>query len=224
MSDAGYQSTDRRPIAARGWSISRKMATWLSRSGISPNGISIIGMIAGLAAGGCLAATARWGEALRFFWAAAGLLIVIRLLANMFDGMVAIEMNRASPVGELFNEVPDRISDSAVLIGLGFALGSDPVAGLSAAIAAMLTAYVRALGKAAGVPSDFRGPMAKQQRMFLVIALCAFGAVAPHTTSARIEDTVLTLPIAILWLIVIGSLITAARRLVGIAAKLRGRS
>jgi phosphatidylglycerophosphate synthase len=224
MSDVDYQLTDRRPIAARGWSISRKMSSWLGRRGVSPNGISVIGMIAALAAGGCLAATAYCGEVLRILWAAAGLLIAVRLLANMFDGMVAIETNRASSVGELFNEVPDRVSDSAVLIGLGYVLGSDPIAGLIAAIAAMLTAYVRAVGKAAGAPSDFRGPMAKQQRMFLVIALCAVGTVAPYTTTARIENTYLTLPIAVLWVIAMGSLLTAARRFGGIAAKLRGRS
>jgi phosphatidylglycerophosphate synthase len=224
MSDGGYQPTERRPIAARGWGVTRKVASWLGRTGISPNGISIIGMIAGLAAGGCFAATAYWVDALRVLWAAAGILIVVRLLANMFDGMVAIETNRASSVGELFNEVPDRASDSAILIGVGYALGSDPVAGLSAAIAAMFTAYVRTVGKAAGAPYDFRGPMAKQQRMFLVIALCAFGMVAPHTASARIDDAVLTLPIVVLWIITIGSLITALRRLGGIAAKLRGRS
>ena len=47
----------------------------------------------------------------------------LRLLANLLDGMVAIGRGIASPVGELFNEVPDRVSDTAVLLGLGVAGG-----------------------------------------------------------------------------------------------------
>lgn len=36
------------------------------------------------------------------------------MLANMLDGMVAIESGRASPLGELYNDAPDRIAEAAV--------------------------------------------------------------------------------------------------------------
>ena len=39
------------------------------------------------------------------------------LLANLLDGLVAVEGGRRSPTGELFNEVPDRVSDVLVLAG-----------------------------------------------------------------------------------------------------------
>lgn len=146
-------------------------------------------------------------------WLAAAVLIQLRLLANVLDGMVAVGRGVASPVGELYNEIPDRISDSAVLAGLGYAAG-DPALGLLAALLAMLTAYVRATGRAAGAPSDFRGPMAKQQRMALVTAVSLFCAVAP---AAWAHDATIT----ILWLIVAGSAVTAARRALGIARALR---
>ena len=100
------------------------------------------------------------------------MLVQARLLANLLDGMVAIGRGVASPTGELFNEVPDRVSDTAVLVGLGVAAGS--VAwGLAAALAAMATAYVRlpSGGGSDGFRATFGGPMAKQHRMALVTGL-----------------------------------------------------
>ncbi len=75
-------------------------------------------MIAGIAAGICLAATAYTPSlTTRAAWLLAACLIQLRLLANMFDGMVAIEQGRQSPLGELYNEIPDRVSDAFILIG-----------------------------------------------------------------------------------------------------------
>jgi phosphatidylglycerophosphate synthase len=103
----------------------------------------------------------------------------MRLLANMFDGMVAIESDRASPIGELFNEVPDRVSDAALLIGLGYARGGHVLLGFTAALLAVFTAYVRAMGKVAGGRQEFCGPMAKPQRMLVVTATALWCGLAP---------------------------------------------
>ena len=132
---------DRRPIAARDLGVTRRMAAALVARGASPNGISVAGMIAGMAAGLAFAAVAWWPGGAAALWLAGALLVQARLLANLLDGMVAIGRGVASPVGELFNEVPDRVSDTAVLVGLGVAAGSLAL-GLGAALAAMLTAYV----------------------------------------------------------------------------------
>jgi phosphatidylglycerophosphate synthase len=204
---------DRRPIAAREFALTRRVAGWLIARGASADGISVAGMVAGLLAGLALAATpfvaAAWS-----FWLLAALLIQLRLLANMLDGMVAIGRGIASPAGELFNEVPDRVSDTAVLVGLGVAAG-DVALGIGAALAALSTAYVRAVGKAAGAPSDFRGPMAKQHRMALVTAVALFCAALNEGWSSG-------LPGLALWVIVVLSVMTAGRRLLGAWRFLRG--
>jgi phosphatidylglycerophosphate synthase len=129
--------------------------------------------------------------------------------------MVAIGRGIASPAGELFNEVPDRVSDTAVFLGLGVAAG-DVALGLAAALAAMATAYVRAVGKAAGAPSDFRGPMAKQHRMALVTGLAVWCAIMPAAWSAG-------LPAVALWIILALSLVTTWRRLSGAWTFLRSK-
>src|SRR5262245_5482762 len=123
-----YQPTERRPIASRETGWARASASWLSQRGVTANTISMAGMFAGIASGSALVATAYspwpWD---RVAWLAGALFAQLRLIANLLDGMVAIESGRASPVGELYNEVPDRISDSAILIGLGYAAGSWPM-------------------------------------------------------------------------------------------------
>lgn len=42
--------------------------------------------------------------------------IQLRLLCNLFDGMVAIEGGKKSDVGSLYNEFPDRIADSLLIV------------------------------------------------------------------------------------------------------------
>ena len=140
----------------------------------------------------------------------------LRLQANLLDGMVAIAGGKASAVGELYNEVPDRISDPAIFIGLGYAAGASPWLGWLAALLAVLTAYVRVLGKSVGAGSDFRGPMAKQQRMFVVTVLCVLFAILP---AAWLCWQPVNVALAV---ICAGSAWTASRRLASIAKKLRG--
>lgn len=177
MNDKEY-TLDRRPITSRDRALSKKVAHWLVQRGASPNAISLAGMVAALAAGAALAATPL-PHAPRLAFAAAAVLMTLRLLANMFDGMVAVESGRASPVGELYNEVPDRISDAAIFIGAGYAAGSSAALGYLAACGAIFVAYVRAQGKAIGGPQEFCGPMAKPQRMFLLTACALYCAAAP---------------------------------------------
>lgn len=207
---------DRRPIAARNLALTGAVAGWLVRRGASADAISVAGMLAGLLAGLCLAGTGWWPGVATPLWLLGALLVQLRLLANLLDGMVAIGRGIASPAGEMFNEVPDRVSDTAVLIGLGIAAGDALTLGLGAALAAMATAYVRAVGKAAGAPSDFRGPMAKQHRMALVTLVAVLCAAWP----SGFTDI---LPRAALWLILALSLVTAARRLGGAWRFLRQR-
>src|SRR5438067_1328594 len=97
MTEQPPASLDRRPIAARDLKVFQAAAAWLARRGASPNGISVVGMVCGVAAGGALAATsslASWP--LRAAWLLGALLIPLRLAANMFDGMVALASGRSS--------------------------------------------------------------------------------------------------------------------------------
>lgn len=215
-------TADRRPIAARNLRVFQSLASALARAGVSANAVSGAGMVFGIAAGICLSRTSAEPEWIRSFWLAAAAFVQLRLLANMLDGMVAIERNAASKIGELYNEVPDRVSDYSTLVGLGYSSGGQVVWGYAAACFAILTAYIRAMGKAAGVPNQFCGPMAKQQRMFVVTVVAIFSAAAPSGWQ-RVElgGRAFGVPHLALILITVGSVLTASRRLRRIAAALR---
>lgn len=212
MTDEPYVP-ERRPIASRNHTLSIQAASFLAEKGVTPNTISTLGMVAGVLGGVAFACTGLvpWGWAL-FLVAAA--MMQLRLIANMLDGMVAIKSQKASPVGELFNEVPDRVSDTALFIGAGYAAGAMPELGYLAAVGALFTAYVRAEGKVAGAPQEFCGPMAKQQRMAVMTLACVLAAIIP----AKWVPTLASFPecgimAAALAIVAMGSFVTALRRL-----------
>src|SRR5213082_181848 len=179
MQGASSEAIDRRPIATRNRKWAQAATIWLASRNVSPNAISIAGMCACIVAGIALGATSITDY--RILWLIAALGAQLRLTANMLDGMVAIASSRTSKTGELYNEVPDRISDAAVLIGAGFAWGGNVTLGYIATILAIFTAYVRAAGKIAGSPNEFCGPMAKQHRMLVITVICLYAAVVPRS-------------------------------------------
>jgi len=206
---------DRRPLASRSWKASERISHWLAQRGASANGISVAGMAAGGLAGALFAVTPHLsGPSLVAAWLAGAVFVQARLAANLLDGMVAIESGKASRVGELFNEVPDRVSDAAILIGLGYASGGIPWLGYLAAVLALFVAYVRSAARNAGAPQDYSGPMAKPHRMFAVTVTAVLCAIVGPGRGW---------PAIALGLIVAGCVITAVRRLVRAGRYLRVR-
>ena len=205
---------DRRPILQRATTWAKAMARLCAEADISPNAISVFGLAVAVLAGLGFALTSVFPEQDRLLLIAGAALIPARLLANMLDGMVAVEWGRATRAGVLFNEAPDRLADMAILIGAGYANGGDPTLGYLAACTALLVAYVRTLASKAGAPSDFRGPMAKGHRMITVTFAALYAAIAPPSwqPSWGPEQEWGVFAIA-LTVICVGGIATAARRL-----------
>ncbi|HEY2951154.1 MAG TPA: CDP-alcohol phosphatidyltransferase family protein [Verrucomicrobiae bacterium] len=132
-------------------------------------------------AGACLWLAGLAGKAgIPWLFIGAALLMQLRLLCNLFDGMVAIEGGFKTKSGEIFNELPDRFADTFILVGAGYSLASSdwmPLLGWFGAVLAVLTAYVRVLGASAGAAQQFCGPMAKQHRMAVMTLACVASAV-----------------------------------------------
>ncbi len=216
---------NRRPIRSRDTGWARGAAAIIARAGISPDMVSAGAVV--FAAIGCtafVAAGAAHGLVRTGLLVAAALAIQARLICNLLDGMVAVEHGRGGPAGPIWNELPDRIADALFLAGAGYgaaiagiAWASD--AGWAASALAVLTAYVRELGRGLGQPADFRGPGAKPQRMALLTVFALASAVV---------EPALCRPGAILavGLTFIGILaaITVARRTFKLAACLAAQS
>lgn len=221
MSDDSYNPTERRPVAARELGVMQSLASRLSATGISANAISISGMLFAVISGLLLWSTGRVDEPHWLLWFAAAILMQLRLLANLFDGMVAVEQGSASALGELFNEAPDRVSDAVILIGLGYAAGGAVELGYLAALLAVFTAYVRALGSVAGADQHYCGPMAKQARMNVAAAAALWCAAYPlHGAGTTEVLGAFGIPALALTVIVIGCVLTVIRRFRKIAAQL----
>jgi phosphatidylglycerophosphate synthase len=137
----------------------------------------------------------------------------------LLDGMVAIEGGRASKSGEIYNELPDRVSDVAILLCAGFAAGEPwgAVLGWSCALLALMTAYVRALGVTAGASSAFQGPMAKPHRMATLTVACLLSALAVWFEH---PPRFLFLGLCV---VAAGSALTVARRTLRIVRELEAR-
>ncbi|MFN3524554.1 MAG: CDP-alcohol phosphatidyltransferase family protein [Paracoccus sp. (in: a-proteobacteria)] len=200
------QPHDRRPIASRNTGWARRLSIWLASTPITPNQISLASIAAALVAGGAFWAVGSadgGGRVALLVLAALG--CQVRLICNLMDGLVAIEAGRQAPDGPFWNEFPDRIADIAILAGLGLGLGL-PALGWAAAALAVLTAYTRELGRSCGLAADFSGPMAKPQRMALVTAGALIAVLEPLWSAG---NTVLWIT---LWLVMLGTALTVARR------------
>jgi phosphatidylglycerophosphate synthase len=138
----------------------------------------------------------------------------------MLDGLLAVEGGFKSKVGDLYNEIPDRIADAVIMVGSGFAVRMLPYGetlGWTAALLAVFTAYIRLLAGSLGATQLFIGPMAKQHRMFVLTVGCIVGAVERATVG-----TIWSLYTALV-VVVVGAAFTAIRRIGRLAAEISAR-
>lgn len=215
---------NRRPLKTRSKAWAGALAAELGKQRVSPDVISMCSV-----AFAVLGAALLMSAGLEDQPAPRGLMLVmaavcvqLRLLANMLDGMVAVEHGLGSSSGPIWNELPDRIADALFLVGAGYgAWGMGLTAGAwlgwLAALLAVMTAYVRELGRGLDFPADFSGPMAKPHRMFALTVTCVISAFEPLW---RGDGQVLMIGLAV---IAAGTAWTVARRTGTLAKRLRER-
>ncbi|HUE41686.1 MAG TPA: CDP-alcohol phosphatidyltransferase family protein [Chthoniobacterales bacterium] len=131
------------------------------RSKIHPDAISYLSILAA-----AIAALCFWKSGqTQWLLILAPLFCYLRLWFNMLDGMVAVAANKASRRGEILNDLPDRISDIVIFVGVAHSGLMNPLLGYWAAMLAVLTAYVGLFGQALGGRREFGGIMSKPWRM-----------------------------------------------------------
>jgi phosphatidylglycerophosphate synthase len=215
----------RRPIKTRENRLIKKIALNLAHRRITPNQISIGSIICSLFAW-CLLFSATQAssiisESLSLFLTLC--FIQGRLLCNLLDGMVAVEGGKKTKSGELYNEIPDRISDIIIFLGVGYSsryVGEyGLILGWSCSVLALMTAYIRTLGVASKAPNYFIGPMAKQHRM-AAVSVAILGTILERNIGG---DRCFSLKIALI-VILFGSIITCIRRTKKIAQYLESNA
>ncbi len=198
---------NRRPLKSRDTGWARAITRRLAAANITPNQISAASVLFAAFAGGCFAGIDRGAPGLSIALLLTGAAFVqIRLLCNLFDGMVAVEAERGDATGPFWNEVPDRLADMLILVGFGYGAGLLSV-GWAAACLAVFLSYLRAFGASIDQVSDFSGPMAKQHRM----AAVTIAAILAAALALWLDPTGV-LRIA-LWTVILGEILTAIRRM-----------
>ena len=175
------------------------------RRGISPDAWTAVGVLS--AALGCGALVMGW-------WVPALILLAARLGGANLDGAVARARGVSRPFGFVLNEIGDRVSDlfiMAGLVGLALRIGAPPstvALTLIALTAATLPTFISLAAAGAGAARLNGGPFGKTERC---LAAVVAAALPQYLT-------------AIAWIIVIGSLLTAAIRLARTRRALTGRT
>lgn len=140
----------------------------LVRREVSPNTISVAGILFAACAGVSLALLDAPAAVVPV-----ALFLVARLAAANLDGSVARETGRQTRWGGVLNEVGDRVADLLVLAGL-LAHVPLPLA-LGVLLASSVPSWVSLAGAAAGLHRINGGPVGKTERCLLVVLAAATG-------------------------------------------------
>jgi CDP-diacylglycerol---glycerol-3-phosphate 3-phosphatidyltransferase len=180
--------------------ILRPLVRWLSIMRVRPDTLTVIGW------------TLALGSAVLFgvgYPRIAGAVMLLGGLFDALDGAVARESNSMSSFGAFLDSTLDRLSESAVFVGLIFFYASTahPYGALLAAVAmtfSLLTSYARA--RAEGLDIDCE--VGLLERAGRIVILSVFSIVG--------------LPTVGLGLLAAGALVTTAQRILHVRRATRG--
>ena len=139
------------------------------RIGLTPNSVTAMGAI------GLVVSALYFYPKQEFFWGT--IVISLFALSDLFDGAMArISQKGASRWGGFLDSTIDRITDSAIMIGITLALMDldDPLApiALAALVSGSLVPYIRAKAEALGI--ECSGGLAERTER-LILVLTAIG-------------------------------------------------
>lgn len=184
-----FDGTFRKPVDA----AVKPIGQALKRTGLSPDHLTIMGLLVGIGAGVAIGAGHLWiGAAL----------VVLAALPDLLDGALAKASDSSSQRGAFFDSTVDRVTDMFLLGGIAWYFAVDPDAAdelpmLPFAIAGVssLVSYQRAKAESLGI--DAKGGLMERAERIIAILV---GLVI----------NVLLVPI--LWLMLVLTTVTAIQR------------
>jgi phosphatidylglycerophosphate synthase len=97
--------------------------------------------------------------------------LFIRMALNAIDGMLAREFNQQSQLGAILNEVGDIIADAALYLAFAFLTGVSPWLVVLVVLLSWLTEFCGVIAQTLTGTRNYRGPMGKSDRAFVLGAL-----------------------------------------------------
>jgi CDP-diacylglycerol---glycerol-3-phosphate 3-phosphatidyltransferase len=180
--------------------VLRPLVKWLSVMRVRPDTLTVVGW------------TLALGAAVLFglgYARIAGALMLLGGLFDALDGAVARETNRMSSFGAFLDSTLDRLSESAVFVGLiyFYASANRPYEALLAGVAmtfSLLTSYTRARAEGLNINCEV-GLLERAGRIVILSVLSIAG-----------------LPTVGLGLVAAGALVTTAQRILHVRRATRG--
>lgn len=129
--------------------------------------------------------------------------VLLRLVLNALDGQVARRTGRAGPVGQIKNELSDRLADAAIFLGIGLGGYADPRLSLLGLAIVLFIPWVGILGKAVVGERIYSGILGKPDRMLFLALFALIGWWTGNLASFNL----------FLWLTIALGVVTAVQRL-----------
>jgi CDP-diacylglycerol--glycerol-3-phosphate 3-phosphatidyltransferase len=167
-------------------------ASLLSRIGLGANALTIIGCLMNIGVG-IVIATGR----LRL----GGALLIVASAFDALDGSLARQIGRPTRFGAFLDSVLDRVSESAILLGLAVWYMGQPgmieeILAYIALVGSMLVSYTRA--RAEGLQIECKvGLFTRVERCIILIAALLLNLTGPA-----------------LWILAVGTMLTTIHRIV----------
>jgi phosphatidylglycerophosphate synthase len=159
----------------RQWSrgIINPIARVVSRTGISPNGITVIGFLLMVGVGLILS---------QGYLRLAGVLLIVAALFDALDGALARLQDRVTPFGAFFDSTMDRYAEAAVFLGvlvyfLRQGASTEVILTYIAIIGSLMVSYTRARGEGLGV-SIRGGLLSRLERMVILVLFLLLNQLA----------------------------------------------
>ncbi len=176
------------------------VAGFFNRLGIHPNTLTLVGCLLQLGVGVVLATGAlRLG----------GVLLAVTSVFDAFDGALARQQGQASKFGAFLDSNLDRISEAGVLLGLAWHYMGQPgrveeMLIYVALVGSLMVSYARARAEGLGVNCK-EGLFTRVERTLTLFLGLVTGWIVPA-----------------LWILAVGSVLTAVHRIVSVYHKVRG--
>jgi CDP-diacylglycerol---glycerol-3-phosphate 3-phosphatidyltransferase len=175
------------------------IAGFFNRLGVHPNALTIFGCLLQVGVGVVLATGAlRLG----------GVLLAVTSVFDAFDGALARQRGLASKFGAFLDSSLERVSESGVLVGLAWHFMGQPgrveeLLIYVAIVGSLMVSYTRARAEGLGVECK-EGLFTRVERTLVLFIGLVTGWIVP-----------------VLWLLAIGSVLTAVHRMVFVYLRLR---
>ena len=167
------------------------LLVWLHQRGITANEITIVAIVFSLGIG-----VLFWeASEVPLFFLALPIGLLIRMILNALDGMMAREFGQSSRLGEVLNEMGDVVSDVFIFFPLLKYHPESLYLVVAFILLSVLNEFAGVMGKVLGGERRYEGPMGKSDRALLVgiYGLLAYFGVAIAAYSKVIFSIVIAL-------------------------------